>query len=163
MTATANIQVAGVRDAIRSLNKIEPGLRKQFTQDVTEVAKPAIEHVQESYNRVPLSGMNRKWSSNGRKLFPFVLDKAKRGVKVKLDANRTATAIINIQQTDPGTAAFETAGRANVNRLGQSLGAIRPGHTRILGPAVFRRRRQVEGAIADLAKKAVQRVNEELR
>ena len=163
MTTNTTIEVVGVRDAIRSLNKIEPGLRKQFQSDVTAVAQPAIQHVQESYVAVPLSGMNRKWSSNGRKLFPFDLGKARRGVKVKLDAGRTATAIINIQQTDPGTAAFETAGRATANRLGQSLGSLRAGHTRILGPAVFRRRRQVEGAIADLAKKAVQKVNEELR
>lgn len=163
MTVNTTMEVAGVRDAIRALNKVEPGLRKEFTAEAQQIAKPAIEHVQESYVAVPLSGMNRRWTSKDRRLFPFDLAKARRGVKLKVDASREATSIINIQQTDPGTAVFETAGRATANRLGESLGPLRPAHTRILGPAVFRRRRQIEGAMQRLAVNAVERVNRELR
>ena len=61
MTANTSLEVVGVRDAIRSLNKIEPGLRKQFTADATRIAQPAIQEVQKSYTQVPLSGMARKW------------------------------------------------------------------------------------------------------
>lgn len=162
MTTKTTVEVVGIRDAIRSLNKVEPGLRKQFTDDAKVIAQPAIQHVQESYVAVPLSGMERAWAPKGRKLFPFDLSRARRGVKLKVDASREALSIINIQQTDPGTAAFETAGRANPNPLGNSLGALKPNHTRILGPAVWRRKRQIEQAMADLAMRAVERVNKEL-
>ena len=163
MTVNTSCEVVGVRDAIRALNKVEPGLRKQFTNDAKEIAAPAIQHVQESYVQVPLSGMNRAWATNGRKVFPFSLDKARRGVKLKVDARREAVAVIQIQQTDPGTAIFETAGRRQPNPLGNALGSLRAGHTRILGPAVWRRRRQVEDAMRRLALKAVETVNKELR
>lgn len=163
MSVGVTTEVVGVRDAIRSLNKIEPGLRKKFLSDAKEIAEPAITHVQESYVRVPLSGMARNWSQGGSKKFPFDLGRAKRGVKLKVDASREATSIINIQQTDAGAAIFETAGRRTANPLGTALGALQANHTRILGPAVFRRRRQIEDAMRRLAMDAVRKVNEELR
>lgn len=163
MTVQTQCQVVGVRDAIRSLNKVEPGLRKQFNQDAKVIAEPAIRHVQESYVKLPLSGMARNWTQGGAKKFPFSIDKARRGVKLKIDAARDALAIINIQQTDAAAAIFETAGRRNVNPLGTQLGPLAPAHTRILGPAVFRRRRQVEGSMKELAQRAVERVNKELK
>lgn len=163
MTVQTTCQVTGVRDAIRSLNKVEPGLRKKFTDDAKQIADPVIQHVQESYVKVPLSGMARNWTQGGAKKFPFVIEKARRGVKLKVDAAREALAIINIQQTDAAAAIFETAGRKHPNPLGVSLGALRPNHTRILGPAVFRRRRQIEDAMRRLALDAVERVNRELK
>ena len=51
------MEVAGVRDAIRALNKVEPGLRKEFTAEAKRIADPVIAHVQESYTALPLSGM----------------------------------------------------------------------------------------------------------
>lgn len=163
MSVQTKCEVTGVRDAIRSLNKIEPGLRKQFNQDAQKIAQPAIQHVQESYVRLPLSGMARNWSQGGSKKFPFVIERARRGVKLKIDASRESLAIINIQQTDPGAAIFETAGRKTANRLGQALGQLKANHTRILGPAVFRRRREIENEMKALAMAAVERVNRELR
>lgn len=163
MTATTSCEVVGVRDAIRALNKVEPGLRREFTNEAKQVAEPAIQHVQESYVRQYPSGMSRSWAPKGRKLFPFDLGKAQRGVKLKVDASREALSIIKIQQMDPGTAAFETAGRKNANPLGNALGPVKPNHSRVLGPAVWRRKRQIEAAMADLARKAVDRVNQELK
>ena len=84
MTTNTSLEVVGVRDAIRSLNKIEPGLRKQFTADATRIAQPAIQEVQNSYDKVPLSGMARKWEQANKKIFPFSVAKAKAGVMVPL-------------------------------------------------------------------------------
>lgn len=162
MTVNTQCEVVGIRDAIRSLNKLEPGLRKQFTQDAKDIADPAISHAQESYQRQYLSGMARNWTQGGTKKFPFSIAKAQRGVKLKIDAARESLAIINIQQTDAAAAIFETAGRKTVNRLGEALGPLRPAHTRVLGPAVYRRRNQIEDAMRNLAMKAVERVNREL-
>ena len=164
MTTNMSVEVVGVRDAIRSLNKLEPGLRRQFAAQVNEIAQPAIQAVQHAYDRVPLSGMERAWVEKGRnrKIFPFTLAKARRGVKVKLDARREATAIILITQTDRGTAVFETAGRKTVNPLGRSLGYVHPGQTRIIGPTVYRKRRAIEAEMKRAALVAVRRVEKEL-
>ena len=165
MSATLNTQIVGVNDAIRSLNKIEPGLRKQFAADITKIAQPAITETQRRYTQlgVPLSGMARNWQSRGRQLFPFNPAKAVRGVKVKLDSDRRRLASILIQQNDAGTAVFESAGRANPNRLGDALGRIAPGRTRILGPAVYSKRNEISGEIEQATLQVVRRVDRELK
>ena len=163
MTANTSIEVVGVRDAIRSLNKIEPGLRKQFTADATRIAQPAIQEVQKSYTQVPLSGMARKWEQANKKIFPFSVAKAVAGVKLKVDASREATSLIYITQTNVGAAVFEAAGRANQNRLGDSLGQLRPNHTRILGPAVFRKRGEIERELLRATNEVKARVERELK
>lgn len=162
MTATPNIEIAGIKDAIRSLNKIEPGLRKQFQQEATRIAQPAIEEAQRGYVGLPLSGMAYNWTRDGKKLFPYDPAKAARGVKVKLDAARNAVAVIVIQQTNVAAAIFEAAGRKTANRLGQSLGTLSPGRTRIIGPAVYRKRGAVTREMEQAALRVVNEVNREL-
>ena len=163
MTTNTSLEVVGVRDAIRSLNKIEPGLRKQFTADATRIAQPAIQEVQKGYTQVPLSGMARKWEQANKKIFPFSVAKAVAGVKLKVDASREATSLIYITQTNIAAAVFEAAGRANQNRLGDSLGQLRPNHTRILGPAVFRKRGEIERELLRATNEVKARVERELK
>jgi len=43
MTATVDTQLVGIREAVAALNKIEPGLRKQFAAELNEIAEPAIQ------------------------------------------------------------------------------------------------------------------------
>lgn len=165
MTTDLNVSVVGVKDAIRSLNKIEPGLRKQFQAEVTQIAQPAIQEAQRRYSAagVPLSGMAGNWTNRGRKLFPYNPAKASKGVKVKLEGDRRVTATIVITQTDPGTAVFEAAGRANPNRLGDSLGTLNPGRTRIIGPAVYSKSGAIARGIYEASLRVVDRVNKDLR
>lgn len=166
MTTRMSVEVVGVRDAIRSLNRIEPGLRKQFAAEATQIAQPAIRAVQSAYRFVPLSGMERNWKekNRSRKNFPFSLDKARKGVKVKLDARRDATAVILITQMDPGAAIFETAGRANKNPLSDSLNDdLQPGRTRLIGPVVYSRKDEIEAQMKSAALRVVARVEKELK
>ena len=96
-------------------------------------------------------------------MFAFNTAKAVKGVKVKLEGDRRATATIVIIQSDAGTAAFESAGRANPNRLGDSLGALAAGRTRIIGPAVYSKSGQIARGIYEASLKVVERVNRELQ
>jgi hypothetical protein len=162
VAASARIEVVGAKDTLKALNKIDKQLRKQFNADAKEVAKPAIEEAQRNYVQMPLSGMARKWNANGRQVFPYDRAKAVRGVKIKVDTSRKSSNAIAIQQTDPGTAIFESAGRATENRLGNSLGALAPGRTRVLGPSVLRKRGEVEKQMRELVLKASRRVQDEV-
>lgn len=166
MTANVSMQVQGINEAIRSLNKIEPGLRKQFNNDARLIAQPATDAVKNAYKFVPLSGMERKWAGpavNGRKVFPFTVAKARRGVDVVFNTDRRSLGVINIVQRDTGTAIFETAGRRNPNPLGDSLGRLSPGRTRLIGPVVYSRARDIEEGMRKLSLKIVNRVNRELK
>jgi hypothetical protein len=162
MTTNTSIEVVGLKEAIRSLNKVEPGLRKQFVAQATSIAQPAIQEVQRGYSKIPLSGMARKWEQNGKKIFPFSVARAISGVKLKVDASREATSLIYITQTNVAAAVFEAAGRTNPNSLGDSLGDIRPGTTRVLGPAVFRKRKEIEREMLKASMDAIKLVQREL-
>ena len=155
--------MTGLKEAIRSLNKIEPGLRKEFVAQATRIAQPAIQEAQRGYQREYLSGMARKWTQNGKKIFPFSVARAVSGVKLKVDASREATSLIYITQTNVAAAVFEAAGRANQNRLGDSLGQLRPGTTRVLGPAVFRKRGEIEREMQSASQAVINRVEKELK
>ena len=144
MSTTTTIQVVGVKDTINALKKIDPQLQKDFRAKANEIAQPAINAAKDVYTQVPLSGMQYKWSSRGRQLFPFTVAKAISGVKLRIDTRRNAVGVILIEQKDPATAIFETAGRANANRLGDQLGFVGAGRTRLIGPAVYKARRGIE-------------------
>lgn len=162
MTTNTTIEITGLKEAIRSLNKVEPGLRKQFVQDATRIAQPAIKEVQAGYTQVPLSGMARKWQQDNKKIFPFSVARAISGVKLKVDASREAVSLIYITQTNVAAAVFEAAGRTNQNRLGDSLGQLRPGTTRVLGPAVYRKRGEIEREMLKASMDAIKLVQREL-
>jgi hypothetical protein len=160
------MKVNGINDAIRSLNKIEPGLRRQYQDEARVIAEPAIAAVRRAYQFVPLSGMERKWAGpavKGRKVFPFSLAKARKGVNLTFNTDRRTSGVINIVQRDAGTAIFETAGRKYKNPLGDSLGPLSPGRTRLIGPVVYSQRDNLERVIGDLANRIVARVQRELR
>jgi hypothetical protein len=144
MSATTTIQVVGVKETINALKSIDPELQKNFRTQATAIAQPAINAAKDVYTQVPLSGMQYKWSSRGRQLFPFSVAKAKSGVKLRIDTRRNAVGVILIEQKDPATAIFETAGRANANRLGDQLGFVGAGRTRLIGPAVYKARKGIE-------------------
>jgi len=166
VAVNADISVLGINEAIRSLNKIEPGLRKEFNNEARAIGAPAVNAVRDSYRFVPLSGMNRKWAGpavNGRKVFPWNLDKARKGVDVVFDTNRRTAGTINIVQRDTATAIFETAGRKDKNPLGDSLGAISPGRTRVIGPVVYSKRNESEDVMKMFTDRLVQRVEKELK
>jgi hypothetical protein len=167
MPVSAKMEIVGAKDAIRSLNKIEPGLRKEFAAEATRIAQPAIQEAQSQYSRigVPLSGMEGNWtdSRTGRKIFPYNVAKALRGVKVKLQGDRRVTSVILIEQRDVATAVWETAGRKTPNRLGDQLGQLEPNRSRVLGPALFRKRNEVQGEMETAMLNVVRRVERELK
>ena len=144
MTVNTTVSVVGVKETINALKQIDPQLQKDFRTAATSIAQPAINAAKDMYTQVPLSGMAYKWNSRGRQLFPFTVAKAKNGVKLRIDTRRNAVGVILIEQKDPATAIFETASRANANRLGDSLGFVGAGRTRLIGPAVYKARRGIE-------------------
>ena len=162
MSATTRIEVVGVKDTINQLGKIDKELQKEFKASATRVAQPAISAAQNMYTQVPLSGMSRDWKQkkDGKKIKGFNVARAKAGVQMKFDTRRNAVGVILIIQKDQAAAIFETAGRANANRLSDNLSPVQAGRTRFIGPAVYRARRGIESemkhVIAD-ASRTVQR------
>ena len=168
MPASTTIEIVGVKQTINSLRKIDPQLQKDFKADATAIAAPALKAAQDVYKvfaiKLPLSGMKYKWREEGRDRlnFPFTVAKAVNGVKVRFDTRRGAVGVILIEQKDPAAAIFETAGRANSNKLGNALGFVGAGRTRIIGPAVYKSRRGIEAEMTKMIAKTMRVVQSEI-
>ena len=162
MSATASIQVVGVKNTINQLNKLDKELANEFKAQATQIAQPAINNAKNMYTQIPLSGMSRDWKQkkDGRKIKGFNVARAKAGVQMKFDTRRNAVGVILIIQKDQAAAIFETAGRANRNSLSNNLSPVQPGRTRLIGPAVYRARRGIESEmkhVIAVAARTVQR------
>jgi hypothetical protein len=167
MPVSTQTGIVGAKEAIRSLNKIEPGLRKQFAADATRIAQPAIQEAQRRYQSVgwgstKVRGVSRNWSDDGRKLLPWSPAKASRSVKIRLQGDRRTTATILIEQRDAGTAILESAGRKTDNALGEALGFIKPRTSRVLGPATFSKKREITKELEKAVLEVTRRMQKEL-
>lgn len=177
----ATIRIEGVKQAINTLNKIDKELVRDFKRKVNEIAAPVIADTASEYAKVPtpLSGMARVWSrdtktGSRRSMFPYSAAKAGAKLKTRYDTRRNSIGVILIQQTDPGAAIFEAAGRRNANRLATSLdqengrGWEQGKPTRIMGPAVYRATRRgatdeirqlVDDLMADTSRRLARRID----
>ena len=162
MAVSTTIEIVGVKDTINALRKIDPQLQKDFKADATAIAQPAINAGKAVYKNLPLSGMKYKWTQRDRKLFPYTTAKAVNGVRMRFDTRRNAVGVILIEQKDPAAAIFETAGRANANKLGNALGFVGAGRTRLLGPAIYKARRGIETEMQKMIIKTIRTVQSEI-
>jgi hypothetical protein len=168
MPAGFRTELVGAKEAVRSLNKIEPGLRKQFAVEATRIAQPAISEAQRRYSAIgwgstQVKGLSRRWNDGGRPIFPWDSKKASNFVKIRLESDRRRTAVILIEQRNAGTAILEAAGRKNANPLGDALGFIKPRTSRILGPALFSKRAEVTSQMEKAMLTAINKVQRELK
>jgi hypothetical protein len=168
MPVNTTCEVVGVKQAINNLGKIDKQLQKDFKADATAIAQPAINAAKNVYKSVPLSGMKYKWQEQGRTRanFPFTVAKAVAGVRMRFDTRRNAVGVILIEQKDPAAAIFETAGRANANKLNTSLLfvglPVSPGRTRLIGPAVYKARRGIEAEMKKMIVKTIATVQKDI-
>jgi hypothetical protein len=171
MSASASIQIVGVKEAINGLRKIDPQLQKDFKAEATAIAQPAIDAAKAAYTQVQLANMKYRWNDRGRKVFPFTVSSAQAGVKMRFDTRRNAVGVILIEQKNAAAAVFEGAGRKTTNRLGKSLDYVSsergfamamPGRTRLIGPAVYKAKRGIEREMEKMILLTIKQVQKEL-
>ncbi len=158
-------EVIGIRDAVKTLKKLEPAVYKEFRANATTALKPIVLDAQAALNNAgpaPLSGMARKWTTKtGRQLFPYVQSKAVKGVKVSLRPSKAA--FLTVQQKDASGAIIDIAGRSSANRFGQAL-TLRLGKpSRTMWPAAEANETKVRENLADLVQNVAKQTETKLR
>ena len=121
MGTTASIQVDGVKEAVKYLNKVEPGYRKAYVANMKQVAQPMTDAMKASYDnsRFP-SGTKRNWAPEGRQVFPLTAANAVKGVSLRVN-NKKQGAAFSVMQKNPAASIFDIAGRSNTNPLGSAF------------------------------------------
>ena len=126
------IQVQGLESTLKVLQKIQPEVKKQFFKDAKKILKVAVDEAKSLYpaedatknNGGLPSGLSRAWAPGGRPLFPYVQDKAVRGVKIETSLSKKKDAILNIVQKDGAASVIDYAGLNNNNALGRALNGL---------------------------------------
>ena len=61
-TVTSNIEVVGLKEALKTLNKIDKSLRREITKDYKKIVQPVIDDAKNLVpTKAPLSGMARAY------------------------------------------------------------------------------------------------------
>jgi hypothetical protein len=81
-----SLEVVGVKEALRQLNKIDKVARRQLTKDYAEIVKPVITEARAlTPQQAPLSGMAYEWKGRGAKqtkpIFPYNAGKSDRAIR----------------------------------------------------------------------------------
>jgi hypothetical protein len=145
MTASANIEIAGAKEAIKALRRIDPDLRKQFNRDAAQIMKPALDQIKASYPEKLPSGMMRAWTmETGFKQFPYDVKKVRKGVKFKIDTRRKNATVMRIVNTEPSAIFIEFVGRKSYAQIAKVLTLFYGLPGRFMYPAVEKALPQVE-------------------
>jgi hypothetical protein len=73
MAVEANIEVAGIKDALKTLNRIDKSLRREITKDYKRLTQGVVDDAYQAIPlKEPLSGWKRKWTvRSGAELLPW--------------------------------------------------------------------------------------------
>ena len=74
MIAVSTTEVRGLKDALKVLGKLEPGLRKEIGKDFTKIVAGVVKDAKSLVpKKAPLSGMARKWTvGSGYQMTPWI-------------------------------------------------------------------------------------------
>lgn len=163
MTASAGVEVYGVKEAVKELRKIDPEYRKQFNRDAKDVVAPAVNDAKSQYPQQFLSGMKFTWAPKGKVKFPYDQQKAVRGVTLKVDTARKNQGTVVIIQKDPAAAIIDMAGKqGGVGNRGtnfvRQMARFGP-PSRIMWPAYERNAPEIEQNMVQLIEQVMDTVN----
>lgn len=73
-SVTGNFEVVGLKDALKTLNKIDKSLRREITKDYKKIVQPVIDDAKNLVpTKAPLSGMARAYKyRSGYEVLPWV-------------------------------------------------------------------------------------------
>jgi hypothetical protein len=176
--ANKPIQIIGIKEDLKRLNKLAPDLRRDITKSYRAFMAPVIADARSNMpagiGQTQMRGFNRKW----RNIMPWDKAVANRGITVKIDTRKarkknlqngvqyeTVGAFI-IQQKNPAGIVFDIAGRGGRstssqtrkgfkydwnNTLIENLAKTFPTNpSRTMYPAVEKNKENIEDAIKNI-------------
>ena len=165
---SARIEVVGLKDALKTLNKIDKSLRREITKDYKKIVQPVIDDANKLVpSSVPLSGMARNWkTASGFQMLPWIP-----GYKQKIAAKINTR---NIKEyagrlTNVGTFGIQWKGATGsmfdtsmAGSLGRALTARYGNRSRVMWKAYEQRQTDVLSEMEQLVKRVMDEANREL-
>jgi hypothetical protein len=162
MAAKTKIEVLGVKEALRELNKIDKSLRRQITKEFKAIGAPVVNEAKNTVPKTPpISGWGRPWTTpSGFKMLPWDGSTGARYIDTKVNSKRPREFGGKIQ--DLAVVAIRWRGAVNtVYDLAQKPKSVSGGNmiaglerqggkaSRVMWPAYIKHADKVEDEIRD--------------
>ena len=171
----ATIEVAGVKEALAALNRIDKSARRELTRNYKKIVQSVVDDAQQAVPLGnPISGFGRKWTTkSGFQMLPWglVQDTVVAGVSGKkvreFSGFLTNLATFYVRFQGPTATLFDMSGKGKVptpqgNQMVKALSEKFRPPSRVLWPAYERNADNVVEAVKQLVDDLMQRVQKEL-
>lgn len=173
MSVGIQVQVYGVKDALKEINKVNPKLRREFTKRYKEIVKPVIDEAKKSFpENPPLSRMGKPYKHLGawdgglvaKGVTARINTRKARKRNVEKGAIYETISTFLIQQKTGWGSLFDMAGRKNSdsqmvrNLINEGFG----NPSRAMWPAYEQQKTEIDVAVLALCKDVMDEVNRNL-
>jgi hypothetical protein len=167
-TVTSNIEVVGLKEALKTLNKIDKSLRREITKDYKKIVQPVIDDAKNLVpTKAPLSGMARAYKyRSGYEVLPWVdgfnqriIAKINtRNIKENNAGDKVNVGTFMIQWQGATGTLFDTT---MAGSLGKALTARYGSRSRVMWRAYEQRRDDVIREMEQLVRRVMDEANRE--
>ena len=168
-SVSTKVEVVGLKDALKTLNKIDKSLRREITKDYKKIVQPVIDDANNLVpSNAPLSGMARNWSTkSGFKMLPWIPGfKQKIAAKIntrnikEYAGNKSNVGTFLIQWQGATGTMFDTS---MSGPLGRALTARYGSASRVMWKAYEKRDGDVMSEMEKLVKRVIDEANRETK
>jgi len=172
MTVSTQIEVAGLKEALREINQIDKKSRQQITREFKSIMKPVVNEAKQNVPKTPpISGWGRLWKTpSGFQMLPWDGNPATKLIDVKVSGKRPREyqgqirdlAVLIVRWRGAVNTLFDMARDSNTPQGANMIAGLnsRAGRaSRVMWPAYEAKANEVEGALRDEIEKVMAMVN----
>jgi hypothetical protein len=132
------VTIAGVKETLRELQKIEPELAKEIKRDFKQIVDPIVKDARAGVVELPLSGFARNWKAGV--LLPWSKNAVSKSIIARFSNRRkgNSLAVFSVTMKSPAGTIFDMAGRGSRNRLATALSQLYGAPSRLMWPTYER-------------------------
>lgn len=172
MSVRAEIEVVGIKDALREINSVDRTMRRTITKDFKQIGQPVVNEAKGKVPKgPPISGWGRSWTTqSGFKMLPWDGNAANGLIDTRVSGKRPKPfggmvrdlAVVYIRWRGMVNTVFDTAGKDKTTQganMVRGLSARYGTPSRLLWPAYEKHRADVEQEIRDMAAEVMAKIN----
>jgi hypothetical protein len=175
VAVSAGVEVYGIKDALKELNKIDKSLRREITKDYKQIVSSVINDAKAAVpSYPPLSGMNRQWKTksgydiipaggwNGAVAQKFLAAKISTRKVKEFRGDKVNVGTFRLVWTGLANQVYDISGRKSSNALARALNAKWGRASRLLWPAYEKNKSQVDDEMLKLCERVMDEVSRNL-
>lgn len=175
MAVRTGVEVYGIKNALKELNKIDKSLRREITKDYKQIVSSVIADAKAAVPvSAPLSGMNRRWKTkSGYDIIPeggwnaavaqkFLAAKISTRKVKEFRGDTVNVGTFRIVWAGLANQVYDISGRTASNALARALNAKWGRASRLLWPAYEKNKSQVDDEMLRLCERVMDEVNRNL-